>query len=153
MKTERKRAFTVYLQEPKATEAYAKIYGKGNAGVARAGNVFLSLRAHSLRELKGLFTRLELKALVLNFESVNFEPRSACNKLVVTAQICDGEQMQGTFSNLKIDVDALKAKISALSAAQVYFLVDEIDRFWNEPVGWGSPSSDIEAFTNEMCNL
>lgn len=44
----------------------------------------------------------------------------------------------------------VKAKIEALTSAQVFFLQDEINRFWHEPKAYGAPQPDINKFLEVM---
>lgn len=148
MKTERKQALQIYLA-PEMRERYAEFYGKPTTGAARAGNAFLHIRAATLHELKGMFTRAELSAMIDNLNAVIFEPAYAVNKNMLKAGIEDGQKYDGVLTKWNVNPDRLFEKIDKLTSAQCYFLLDEIDRFWNEPVAWGSPSPDLEAFLNE----
>ncbi len=150
MKTERKEMTQIYLA-PDIKEKYGRLYGKPTSGASRAGNAFVHLRAATLHELKGKFTRAELSAMIDNLNAVMFEPAYAANKNMLRAGIEDGQQYDGVLTKWNVSPDVLFEKINNISAAQCYFLLDEIDRFWNEPVAWGSPSPDMEAFLDEMC--
>lgn len=150
MKTERKESTQIYLAPEQKTK-YERLYGRPTTGAARAANAFLYIRAASLHEIKGMFTRPELSAMVDNLNAVMFEPAWATNRSMLRAGIEDGQQFDGVLTKWNVNPDALYEKIETLTSAQCYFLMDEIDRFWNEPVAWGSPTPELEAFLDEMC--
>jgi hypothetical protein len=150
MKTERKEITQTYLA-PEIREKYTRLYGKPTTGASRAAHAFVHLRAATLHELKGMFTRAELSAMVDNLNAVMFDPAYAANNNVLRAGIEDGQKYDGLLTNWNVDPEDIYTKIALLTAAQCYFLMDEIDRFWNEPVAWGSPTPDLEAFLDEMC--
>lgn len=44
----------------------------------------------------------------------------------------------------------VKEKVNKLTSAQVFFLQDEINRFWHEPKAYGAPEPDLNKFIKAM---
>lgn len=92
---------------------------------------FLAIRNHTLLEIKGFFTREELVALTDSLNGTLLEENFKPNKSMAIAHLEDFEQFENGISRHGADPDQLLAKIGNLTSAQIYFLQEEILRFWN----------------------
>jgi predicted 3-demethylubiquinone-9 3-methyltransferase (glyoxalase superfamily) len=72
------------------------------------------------------------------------------NPEVVLAGLEDAEKFDHLSDRWGIDFEVLINKIKSLSVAGLYFLQEEIDRFWNEPSAYGAPSPDLELFLDKF---
>ena len=139
---------TIRLYEPYES-MFQKLFEQPNPACQEAVLCFLDLRVQSVRELRGLFTRAELTALVDMYNGTMFDSRFAVQKQTLLAQIEDSELYNKISDRWKINISTLVLKVESMSTNQAFFWVYEIHRFWDEPAAYGSPSPDLEKFLNE----
>lgn len=138
------KPITTRLSE-KTISAYEADYKNATSATTQAAEGFWILRKYTLTELKGVFTGKELIGLCVMFNGTIIQPEMSV-KSVLIAQIEDSEKFDNMSSRHGFDHNTLMKKIEKLSSAQVYFLIHEIDRFWNDPKAYGSPSPDFTKF-------
>lgn len=92
---------------------------------------FLAIRNHTLLELKGIFTREEMIALTASLNGTLLEENFKPNKSMAIAHLEDFEQFENGVSGQGANFEKLIEKVNKLTAAQIYFLQEEILRFWN----------------------
>lgn len=143
-------ATTVRITED-LEKKYKALYGTKTTGAQEAVECFLYLRAHTLAGLKCYFTKNELSALIDIQNGTIMQSQFAISKEVLIAEIQDSNKIEGLAARWGININKLISKIGNLFAAQVYFLQSEINRFWNVPEAYGSPSPDLEKFLDEYC--
>lgn len=108
--------------------AYGKAISSTIEGMTEG---FLAIRNHTLLELKGIFTRDELVALTDSLNGTLLEENFKPNKSMAIAHLEDFEQFENGISRHGANSDQLLAKVGNLTAAQIYFLQEEILKFWN----------------------
>lgn len=91
---------------------------------------FLAIRNHTLLELKGIFTREELVALTDSLKGTLLEENFKPNKSMAVAHLEDFEQFENGISRHGANPEELFEKFQKLTSAQIYFLQEEILRFW-----------------------
>ena len=103
------------------------------------------LQAHTLRELKGKFTREELIAITDAQNGTMLQPQFQASPSAFRAHLEDFEALESGFSRHGANAEAALAKVRTLTAAQVYYLQQAIDDFWNKTNG-----TDLEAFVSTL---
>lgn len=91
---------------------------------------FDRLRVMSIAELKDLFTKQELIALIDNQNGVMLTPDFVYNKSFLLAQLEDFEKFENGISRNGAEYAQLANKIDKISNAQVYYLLLDIHIFW-----------------------
>lgn len=135
------KAITIRLNE-KTVSAYETDYKNATSAATQAAESFWIIRRYALNELKGIFSKEEITALCDIFNGTIIQPEFS-NKSVLIAQLEDSEKFEDISSRHGFDYEKLQSKIEQLTSAQVFFLIHEIDRFWNDPQAYDSPSPDI----------
>jgi len=132
--------------EEKIANELAAIYENTSKGAAIAVEAFPYMRKYTLDELRGIFTKEELSAIVNSLNSIIMQAELMISKDVFVAHLEDSDKFEGLAEIWGIDFVKLSEKIERLSSVQVYFLQDEIRRFWDIPAAYGSPNSDFDKF-------
>ena len=117
------------------------IYGNAYRGNQIAVENYLIVRAATLRELKGIFTKAELTGIVSSYNGTMLVPEYMTKVSMFTGHLEDAEKYESVISTWKADINSIVEKANKLSAAQVFFLQEEIAKYW------GDPASTIELFT------
>ncbi len=117
---------------PGLEEKLGEIFDNKTTGGEIIIDSFLYLRRDTLQELKGIFTKEELTGLIALRNGTIFEPQFSCNAKFLLAELEDAEKFDNQSKNFSFDYKKLIAKIQKLTSAQVYFLLLEINRFWNK---------------------
>ena len=68
---------------------------------------------------------------------------------MIEAEMEDAEALQEQSARFNYNWPVMQQKLGNLTDIEAYFLLDEIDRFWNEKE-FGSPMPDLEKF-DEGC--
>lgn len=95
--------------------------------------------------MKGYFTRNELTGLTAIQNGIALEPRYQANPGMFIAHTEDGEKFEAMSRRYDFDWMSFIEKVRRLNPAQVYFLQEEIDRFWNDE------NRDLVKFLDEYC--
>jgi hypothetical protein len=111
--------------------AFAKYDGTKSAGATRAAEGFINIRRYSLNELKGIFTTEEFIAITSSQNYMTLVPEYQANKAVLIAHLRDQERLQEGISDYGANLEDIERKINLMTAAQVFFLQDEIAIFWD----------------------
>jgi len=135
---------------PQTDAELVKLYGSAYAGGTRATEAFLWLRKYALKGLKGKLTKNELSALIDIQNGSIFEEQFAVNHSAFIAHIEDADEFEGIGEKWKIDIKALIEKVKNMSTCEIFFLQEEIDRFWNVEQAFGSPNPDLEKFLGTL---
>src|SRR5699024_10015750 len=77
----------------------AKIAGTKNAGAAEACEGYIYIRRATWIELKGLFTKNEVLALLEAYNGTMLMPNLQTNSALVRAQMEDAEKYEGACAN------------------------------------------------------
>jgi hypothetical protein len=107
-----------------------EIYQKPGTGASVAAEAYVFIRRHTLRELKGMFSREELIGMISNLNGTMQQAESQTNPVMFTAHLEDGEIYDALSLQYKFDFEILIQKVRKLTAAQVFFLQEEIRLFW-----------------------
>lgn len=107
------------------------VFATKTKGAATVLDAWQYLRKNTLNELKGKFTEQELYALIDAHNGLIFEPKFARAELI-KIEIEDTIKYSQFSQNWDFNEDEFFAKIESLSSAQAYFLLEEIQRFWNK---------------------
>ncbi|SHJ06400.1 hypothetical protein SAMN05443429_108101 [Cruoricaptor ignavus] len=89
------------------------------------------LRKVVMKELKGLFSKEEITALVDSQNGVMLTPAFIYKKDFLIEQLEDFELFESGISRHGAEKEELIEKLSGISNSQVYFLLLEIHAFWN----------------------
>lgn len=123
---------------------------RGSAGSLEwALEGYATLRRLTLHSLKGIFTREEMLALTDRGRSLLVQQWHMGRKDVFLSGISDFQRLENGVREQGADYAALVQKVKSLSEQQIYFLEDEINRFWNDDSAYGSPTPDFEKFYND----
>lgn len=106
------------------------------------------LRTTFLGELKGKFTREEWVAMVDSLNGTPFYEHHHINPLYMVIQLDDFEKLESGVSRHGADFSALKQKLEGLTTGQLYFLIREIETFWQSQVN-GKPV-ELEEFVQQL---
>ena len=135
---------------PQSDAELKKLYGSAYAGGTRATEAFLWLRRYTLKGLKGKLTRDELSALTDIQNGLIFEEQFAVNHYAFVAHIEDSDWFDHIGERWQVDVKALIKKVEQMTTCEIFFLQEEIDRFWNVESALGSPNSNLEKFLDTL---
>lgn len=134
-----------YLQ--KSTKDFlSKFADKPNTAAGLILESFPYLYNYTLRELRGYFTENELNGLVSSYNGTMMTEQFLANPAAFLMHIDDSEEFEFISKQFEFDFAAFRAKCEKLTAGQVYVLLLEINRFWNVPAAYGSPSPDLKKF-------
>lgn len=136
---------------PNTEAELVKLYGSAYAGGTRAAESYLWIRKYSLKTLKGKLTRSELSALIDSQNGSMFEEQFAINHSAFIAHIEDADQFDNIGARWGINVKGLIQKVTIMSVSEIFFLQEEIDRFWNIESAFGAPSPNLEKFLDTLC--
>jgi hypothetical protein len=127
-------------------------YDSKTNGVNRL--MLYALRAQNLanRELKNVFTKAELSAIVDNENGTMIGIRYWGNKQMFLYSLEDGINLDGLDKKWGIKWETVKSKIEKLPDTVFLALHESIYRFWNEGAAFGSPAPNLENFINFYCN-
>ena len=115
---------TIRLNES-MSDYILKTYINYNVGINEALDALRTIRAYSLNELKGKFTK----------EEWSFFADSA-----LVAHCEDSELLEGTARKWGVGIKALIEKVNSLTGAQVEALYLRVEQFWNDE------SRDLDKF-------
>ena len=135
---------------PQTDAELVKLYGSAYAGGTRATEAFLWLRRYALKGIRGKFTKNELSALIDIQNGSIFEEQFAVNHSAFIAHIEDANEFEGIGRRWDIDIKVLIEKVNHLNTCEIFFLQEEIDRFWNVEKAFGSPNPDLEKFLGTL---
>lgn len=134
----------VYIAENLAAQL-SLVYPQKENGLNRAVAGFLALRDLSLRKLRGHFAPAELVGLVDAFNGLLLGlPHPLSPRDILRYEMEDADALEGSAARYGYDADALQVKITALSEHEAFFLVDELERFWNG--GEDGTAPELESF-------
>lgn len=125
----------------------SEINVKQTTAAQTAIEVFAWLRKATLHELKGMFSREELIALLDSFNGLIPTWRFMCNTQVLVAHTEDAEKYQRSMSMHGANSDVLLQKLAKLTSAQATILQLELVSFWNRD---DEVSPDIESFVTRF---
>lgn len=123
----------VYIDET-VFEKLNSLYPQGDKQESLNNSVetFLRLRAASLREIKGVFTKPEIVGMIDAFNGTLIGNIPIPAKDMLTAQMEDSEAYDFSSARHGYEVSALLNKIDNLGTAQAEFWLQELVRFWEE---------------------
>jgi hypothetical protein len=127
-------------------------YTTRNETIEKIINGYITLRKVTLHSLIGVFTPKELTGMVAAQNGLLLTPEIQHAPKYLLYQLEDAEKFDNTISGNGADLSTLAEKIKQLNPAQVYFLQEEINRFWNAPGAYGSPLPNLENFLNTYTN-
>ena len=124
--------------------AFESIY----EGARTAIESFFLLRRHIQPEIKGIFTKNELSAIVDIFNGTIFDPQFA-QKTVLKGELEDAQQLDGILTKWDVNPDEIFTKVDNLSETQAFWIIFEAWNFWYNPASVGSPVLEtfIEKYT------
>lgn len=91
---------------------------------------YIALRDYTLREILKNFTTAEMVAIVDSLNGVMLDGRLRANVHVAVANLEDHEEFNNGISVHGADPEVLLNKYKKLTAAQVYFLQNEVRKYW-----------------------
>jgi len=107
-----------------------ELYESKGGGAERIIPGFMTIRKYTLHELQGVFTKEEFAALVAVQNGLLLDPKVQANGKMLNAHLEFSETYDRNISGNRAILNELLEKINNLTAAQVYFLQDEIEIFW-----------------------
>ena len=112
-------------------EVYGKLYRTKSHGMHEAINSFPVMRTQTIREMQGVFSNSELRAMLKHFRhTVPEEPMLRANKENFINLLIDSASWNNLEAKYNISYDDLVWKVNKLTSVQVYFLQSEIVRHW-----------------------
>lgn len=121
---------------PELVEKVNSIYSGTYAGIRQIVEGFMSVRAYTLNEIKKVgFTTEELTAIIDRLNGTVQDAQIQCNKGAFLAGMEDSEEFDKGISNSGADPETLYAKIKSLTAAQTFFLQEEVALWWEKQEG------------------
>ena len=108
------------------------LFDNRNEAIQAAIDAYNSIRRYTLNEITGIFTREEIIAMVDNLNGTLLQPEYQANKDIYIAHLEDGEKFENLSARFEVDFKTLKAKVEGLTAAQIFFIQAEIERFWRQ---------------------
>ncbi len=138
-----------FFINPSVMDGLYSLYDNKGRAVDTAAESFMVLRNRGLVLVKeaGL-TRDELTAIVSMYNGTMIE-KKFCFKPYLTVQIEDAEMYEKGCSSYNVDSINLVKKIEAMDEMAVFFLIEEVNRFWNVEGAYGSPMPNLEAFLDK----
>ena len=121
-----------------------EIYQKPGTGASVAAEAYVFIRRHTLRELKGMFSREELMGIISNLNGTMQQPEFQANPVMFAAHLEDGELYELLGKQYSFDFEILMQKVKMLTSAQVFFLQEEIRLFWD------NEGRDLEKFIKDL---
>ena len=134
-----KKSVNTYLDE-NTLKAMAQTFETTYQGLQITTESFFVLRNYAQKDLRGLFTREELTALVDMSNATIFNPRLASTQ-VLKATAEDAERYNGTITSHGASPERLISKIEFISGALAFWLMFELNNFWYSP-----GEHDLEGF-------
>ena len=126
---------TIDIPDTLAADIYdtytSKSVGKGDA-ISSICDGYMHLRVVALATLKGIFSDKELNLIVDSLNATLVDAALKANPSVLAAHIEDGDMYEGLGAKWDVDIKALCEKVRSLNHLQVYFLNDEILRWWDK---------------------
>jgi hypothetical protein len=108
------------------------IYQKPGTGASVAAEAYVFIRRHTLRELNGMFNKEELIGMISNLNGTMLQAEFQANPSMYAIHLEDGEQYMWLSKQYGFDFEILMQKVRKLTAAQVFFLQEEIRLFWED---------------------
>jgi len=131
----------------KQEKLLADVFDNKTSGLATVLEAWSHIRVRTIQELKGKFSEQELYAIVDAYNGTIFEPRYSCDSQFLRIQIEDSIQYSGFSQDWKFKKDEFLTKIDSLTSAQTYFLLEEVQRFWNKESAKGN---SLENFVKNL---
>jgi len=119
-----------------------------NAGAEKTLTIYPYLWNYTLAEMRGIFTEAEIKYLVDIGNGFALSGTVMDLRYEVwIAQIEDADRFDGIGAKWEVSVADLCAKVKSLTAAQVYFMQENIQSFW---YGNTEGNPDLEKFIEKF---
>ncbi|MCT4602472.1 MAG: hypothetical protein N4A59_06185 [Marinifilum sp.] len=119
-----------------------KLFGKETTGVAFAAEIYTPLSYQMLKDVKGVFSEKELKAMIDNHNGT-MPDFQFMGKQFLVAHCQDGDTYEGMAEKWEIDINDLVSKIENCSNAGIFYFHSEIFRFWNDKAAY---NQNLELF-------
>ena len=127
-------------------EQLVRLYDSNEEGAERIIPGFLALREATLEELRRIFTREEFFGIIASQNGVLLDPAFQASREAFKAGLEDFEKLEHGISHAGATLKHLLEKVDKLTAAQVYFLQDEVEIYWRN-----SSKSDLDLFITSFC--
>lgn len=135
---------TVRISQEKIDLA-SNLYESRQGSIEKIIDGYSLIRSRVLESFKGHFKENELTALITCFNGTLISSNMQTAN-VLLAQVEDAEKYEGACSNHDTSSEIIKEKINKLDFCQIFFLIDEIYRFWNVGLAYGSPNPNLRQF-------
>lgn len=100
--------------------------------------------------IKGKFTREQIIAIADSLNTSMLDESEMSSKAKMMAGFEDSENLESGFSRHGANFQEFQQTFSSLTPAECFFLIDEINRFWNIPEAYGSPTPDLEKLIKNL---
>lgn len=145
----------VTLNFQETIERLKEIHGGSNNENGRKSiEGYIAMRtaweAHACSVRGKIFTRAELSLLCDIQNGTIFDPNLCASQRTWLASLEDADEFDKVGEKWNVDMPGLAKKIKSLSPPEIYFYREEIDRFWQNPVAYGSPAPDLKAFCDKF---
>ncbi len=117
--------------DKKAIDQLQALYGNNSAGTSRAAECFPYIRRATLTEIKGIFNKNELHAIIDSFYGMIIEPQYSANKQMFIAHLQNSNNYENIGKRWNVNINHVIEKVNKLTTAQAFFLQEEIHRFLN----------------------
>lgn len=133
----------VRIYNPKTHDYFKRVYRNKCHGATIAVSFWPYLRTRTLVELKGVFSRSELCALIDIHNGTHVQPTYAYSS-IIEHQLSDGCDSSGLAEKWGIKKEDTVTKINSLTAAQTIIFLDWIRLFWEKS------DVEIEEYCEEL---
>ena len=117
----------------KTQEELKKLYETTYNALQNVAEGFLQLRLYTISEIKKIgFTAEELTSIIASLNGSLSDSQTSCNAKALRYELEDFETLENGISRYNANPEQLLSKIDQLTAAQTYFLQEEIYRWWGQ---------------------
>jgi len=133
------KKYSMYTEESLITKV-TEIYKKQGEGVTTALDCFIELRRRTLPLLREVFTKQELSAIIDAYNGTIMD-RNYFGLQFFIAQIEDADTYESLCAKHEINLQELIEKATKLHPSELFFLLEEVNWFWNNNQG-----NDLDVF-------
>jgi hypothetical protein len=141
------KKYSIYIA-PHLIEGVKEIYGSQGIGLMSAVDCFLEIRRRNTG-WKGVFTRDELTAILASYNGIAME-RKYFNLDFFKVHMEDAEKYEQGCTFYDTSVEAIMDKASKMPFLDLFFMHEEIFRFWN--VNEAAYEGNLERFIGQWAS-
>lgn len=140
------KATTFRLEDSDLDQLNSLGYETASLALKHVMDGYFVLRKVCLQNIKGIFTREELKAMLEKQRDQSITPEYRPSWKIYVIGLEDFENLENGVTRNGAVLGTLYGKIENLNPYQMYFLQEEIERFWKAP----NVYSNVEEFISKF---